>query len=144
METMTAAEYQQKHIARKKPVQHERILQIHAVSYIRSALPHVLIAHCPNGGSRNPREAENLRKMGVLRGFPDLMLFWRTGFGVIEMKSGTGKLSDHQREVLDRIGACGVHTAVCNSLQQVEETLRGWGLTPSRPAPRYIVWSEQV
>ena len=61
--------------------------------------------HCPNGGSRNPAEAQKLKRMGVLPGVSDLHLpVARGGFhGLwVEMKRQKGgKLSKDQKEWLD-------------------------------------------
>jgi len=147
--SMTAEEYralEEKSREKKMVKHHERALQIHVVNYIRSAFPQVrIVAAVPNGGSRNPVEGKNLKAMGVLAGFPDLVLYWIGGHGVIEMKRpGKGKVEPHQRAILDTLTSCGVHTAVCNSLPQVEQTLRNWGLIPTRPAPRYIAGSSTL
>jgi hypothetical protein len=53
----------------------------------------------PNGGSRNVMEAVNLKRAGVRRGVPDMMLSMAMGgfHGLfIEFKSKKGKLSEEQ------------------------------------------------
>lgn len=129
--------------ARKKPIQYERNLQIMAVNYIRGAFPHVLCAHVPNGGSRNVREGANLKRMGVLAGMPDLLIWWPKGMGAIELKADKGKLTEKQEGVLEHLARCNVSTAVCRSVSEVEEAMTAWGLKPLYHAPKFIAWSER-
>lgn len=114
--------------SRKKPIQHERKLQIEAVAAIRRMFPHVICAHIANGGSRNPREGANLKRMGVLAGMPDLALWWDGGHGLIELKAGKGKLSESQSVIMTAFKMHGVRTAVCRSLDEVVQTLHCWGI----------------
>lgn len=114
--------------ARQKPVQHERKLQIEAVNAIRTLYPHTLCYAIPNGGSRNVREAANLKRMGVLAGVPDLAIHWLGGYGVIELKIGKGKLTPPQFAVMAKLKWLGVNVAVCKSLDEVLATIKGWGV----------------
>ena len=55
----------------------------------------------PNGGSRNTREARNLKLQGVMPGVSDLIfLFPGRGYHglCIEMKFGKGKQTQNQKE----------------------------------------------
>ncbi len=57
------------------------------------------IYHCPNGGSRNKAEANNLKRQGVKAGVPDLFLPVGRGgyFGLyIEMKWGKNTPTEEQ------------------------------------------------
>ncbi len=59
--------------------------------------------HTPNGGYRLVQTARRMKKMGVKRGHPDLVLPYRIGDCpglVIEMKSPGGKLTDDQKKWL--------------------------------------------
>ena len=82
-----------------------------------------LLAHIPNGGYRNVREAARLKKMGVLPGVSDYFLpvpmavngampkrsFHRSEYhGLwIELKSAAGRLSLPQKEWLDAMDEQG-------------------------------------
>lgn len=62
------------------------------------------IYHCPNGGSRNKTEANNLKRQGVKAGVPDLFLPVGRGgyFGLyIEMKWGKNQPTKNQIKWLD-------------------------------------------
>ena len=76
-----------------------------------------LIYAIPNGGSRNEIEARNLKRTGVKAGVPDLFLpVARKGkHGLyIEMKRREGgRLSQFQRQWLERLSQQGYETAVC-------------------------------
>lgn len=56
-----------------------------------------VVAHIPNGGSRDAREASNLKIQGVLAGMPDLIIVLPWGeIAWVEMKARDGKVSGNQ------------------------------------------------
>lgn len=93
----------------------------------------------PNGGTRHPREAANLKRQGVVAGVPDLLFFEpKIGkasvkhyttvqdfcFGLaIEMKRKPNKVSPEQREWLTGLEARGWSTAVCYTAEEAWTTL---------------------
>ena len=81
-----------------------------------------LIFAIPNGGSRNQIEARNLKLTGVKAGVPDLFLpVSRKGkHGLfIEMKRKEGgRLSDYQKEWIQRLTEQGYQTAVCKGFEE--------------------------
>lgn len=91
--------------------------------------PKLLIWHCPNGGSRNIREAVNLKKQGVRAGVCDIHVDkacngWH---GLkIELKTPNGKLSPAQAAYLQQVRKEGYFTAVCYSFDEFVQTLRGY------------------
>lgn len=73
------------------------------------------LVHIPNGGTRNIREAVELKAQGVKAGVPDLMLPWpnRSFAGLfIEMKYGRNKTSTEQDEWLAYLSSVGYMTSV--------------------------------
>lgn len=72
----------------------------------------------PNGGSRHPKEAVNLKLQGVKSGVSDLCLAYPVPpyhgfFGELKRLNPTkGKVSVEQQEFLDRMGAVGYATCV--------------------------------
>ena len=75
-----------------------------------------LIYAIPNGGSRDIREAKNLKRQGVKAGVPDLCLPVPKGayHGLyIEMKVGRNKPSAKQKEWLAALGGNGYAVCVC-------------------------------
>lgn len=124
--------------ARRNP---EGQLQRQVVSYLRLILPDPwLVLHVPNGGGRSKAEAGIFKALGVLAGFPDLLIIGPQFVGAIELKAPpaqlkTGgvstvapRLSDAQASVIERLGACGVPTLICRSLHDVTTGLTGLGV----------------
>lgn len=130
----------------------ERDLQIAVVQYFRWALPDVLFFHPANERATSLAYGALLKKMGVLAGVPDLLLFWKrvqmdNNMGVeyeapiraaLELKSSAGNLSVKQREFqLKWLNSGGLY-ALCRTMQEVEQAVKSWGLQPKYPAPRLI------
>ena len=85
-----------------------------------------IIAHVPNGGSRDAREAANLKVQGVLAGFPDLIIMLRMGETIlIEMKARKGGLSLSQLALHPNLTALGHEPIVAFSAEEALAALRG-------------------
>lgn len=86
-----------------------------------------LMFHIPNGGSRNPIEAANLKRQGVKAGVPDVFLpIARHGcHGLfIEMKRAKGGvLSQFQREYIEALMREGYRVAVCHGFEEAKRTI---------------------
>lgn len=79
------------------------------------------IFHIPNGGSRDKREAANLKRQGVKPGVPDLFVpvargGWHGLF--VEMKTAKGRVSPKQREWLELLSAQGYLAKVCRGADE--------------------------
>lgn len=77
--------------------------------------------HIPNGGSRNRLEAKKLKDMGVKPGVADLFLPCPRGcyHGMyIEMKFGSNRHTDRQKEFLADMAAAGYFAATCYSADE--------------------------
>lgn len=77
--------------------------------------------HVPNGGSRNKQEAVKLKQMGVKTGVSDLCLPYPKGIycGLyIEMKYGSNRQQDTQKEFLADMAAAGHFVATCYSAEE--------------------------
>lgn len=80
----------------------------------------------PNGGSRHPAEAANLKRQGVKAGVPDVCLpLARGGYHglYIEMKVGRNKPSEKQKEWLEYLKGAGYATAVCYGFEEAQEVI---------------------
>lgn len=101
----------------------ESSLQIACVNWFRMQYPwpRYLIASAPNGGFRNPREAEILKAEGVWSGMPDLYIpMPRKGFAAlyIEMKAGkAGRVSQAQKETMEFLTQNGSKCIVCRDIE---------------------------
>lgn len=86
-----------------------------------------LMHHIPNGGSRDPREAHNLKRQGVKAGVPDICLpVARGGYHgmYIELKRKKGwRLSGEQIEWVHDLNAEGYKAIVCMGWEQAKETI---------------------
>ncbi len=74
-----------------------------------------------NGGSRNVKEAANLKRSGVKAGYPDLFVAVPSaGFHglFIEYKTKTGTLQANQREWLCRLNDNGYLAVCCKGLDE--------------------------
>lgn len=88
-----------------------------------------LIFHIPNGGTRNKREAANLKKQGVKAGVPDLMLpvARKKHHGLfIEMKFGKNKTTDNQDSWIEALKGQGYLCKVCNGAGEAIETIKSY------------------
>lgn len=99
--------------------------------YEAGRLPGVdLIYAIPNGGSRNKIEAAHLKRQGVKAGVPDLFLpVARQGkHGLyIEMKRREGgRLSDYQRDWIEKLKAQGYAVAVCHGFDEAVEIIENY------------------
>ena len=86
-----------------------------------------LLYHIPNGGSRNPIEAHNLKLQGVKAGVPDICLPIPKGIYsalYVELKRRKGgKVSEAQREWLDALNRAGCKAVVCNGFDEARQTI---------------------
>ena len=111
----------------------EEALQMACVKWFHLQYPNVIIHHSPNGGERAVKTNKNgvkycpeglrFKKMGTVAGFPDLFIarsnhFWNGLF--IEMKdpNGKGKISDEQKEMIERLTMERFKAVICNSLDE--------------------------
>ena len=88
-----------------------------------------LLYHIPNGGSRNKREAANLKRQGVKAGVPDLCLPVARGryHGLyIEMKAGRNKASDNQKQWLSDLNEQGYCAVLCYGWNAASEVITNY------------------
>lgn len=104
-------------------------LQTFAVDLLRlGAAPKVIWFHCPNGEARSPRTGARLKRMGVRPGVPDLCFVLPGGQSAfLELKSGSGHLTQAQRQFRDAAADAGAKYAVANNPDGVTTVLREWG-----------------
>jgi hypothetical protein len=105
---------------------------IHAaiLAYLRRQYPKAVIHHSPNETDvRGPTIARAIAKqkmMGMLVGFPDLMMLREGRFYAFEVKAEGGRVSDAQKAVGEAIIASGGHWAVVRSIDDVREKMEEW------------------
>jgi len=83
----------------------------------------------PNGGTRNAREAVNLKRQGVTPGVPDIMLAIPSHpyHGLfIEFKSENGKLTDSQSKFIDRLTKDGYKCSICRCWTEARKAIQDY------------------
>lgn len=113
----------------RTPLITERFIQRSIIEYARLLLPECIVAHVPNGGSRNVIEAANLKRDGALAGFPDLIILGPNKTTLLcEVKSPIGKVSPLQRDLGMRLTSMGHAWAVVRSIEDFELACKTVGL----------------
>jgi hypothetical protein len=82
----------------------------------------------PAGGFRRPAEAAILKSIGTLAGVPDILAIHRGRVFALEIKTATGRVTDTQRVVHDRMRRAGAEVGVAYGLDEALATLEGWKL----------------
>lgn len=89
-----------------------------------------LLFAIPNGGSRDLREAHNLRMQGVRAGVPDMCLpVPRGGFAAlyIELKRQKGgRVSDEQRGWIEALNRAGNRAIVCRGFDEARTEIENY------------------
>lgn len=116
----------EKQKVRKKPRHLESAIQQNCVRYFRLAYPNYIIIAVPNGGSRNSREAANLKREGVLAGASDLIVIAERAVCFVEMKYGKNKQTDAQIEFQKNVERLGHTYLVCYGLNEFKLKIKRW------------------
>lgn len=101
----------------------ESILQRQCVKWFRLQYPHHLIYANANGGYRSKVEASIMQGEGVTAGIPDLTAVIGSLVVWIEMKTNTGKLSDNQKSIHEKLSTAGHVVHTCKSLDEFIKTI---------------------
>lgn len=90
--------------------------------------------HVPNGATlrgdadQRKRQMANLKRDGLMPGFPDLIVYGKGGkVGHIEVKCEGSYQQPTQKDVQKWMSDWGHRYSVCRSIEDVEETLNCWG-----------------
>lgn len=111
----------------KKTKRPERSLQIEIVKNLRKILPYpeAYLTAFPAGGGGALRGVL-LKHMGLIPGFPDLLLIYRGEAYGMELKAEGGRLEPEQIAAHEALGRAGMDVRVVRSLDDAIETLREW------------------
>jgi hypothetical protein len=113
--------------------QPEAQLQRALVEHLRlRAKPDVLWLHPANGERRDKITGAKLKRMGVLAGAADLLLWHNGNSFALELKGASGRLSEAQLEFMARFNDAGGHTAVAEGIDRAIACLEAWGLLVGR------------
>jgi hypothetical protein len=105
--------------------------QLHATvaEHLRlRAKPDVLWLHPANGEARDAITGAKLKRMGVLPGASDLLIWHRGCSFALELKAAGRRLSEAQLELHARFNNAGGHTAWADSIDGALSVLTAWEL----------------
>lgn len=90
----------------------------------------IIYLHIPNGGVHQATDVQRMRnkRLGVRKGAPDVLLFYRKELYVLELKRPDGRLSKAQDEMLTRFCLQGAYAQVAYGIDQAIDILSAWGL----------------
>lgn len=101
----------------------EQQLQEAIVTYLRLVMPEAIVHHSRNegnrGGARGKIDGARGKRMGVLAGYPDLIVHWHGTTFLIEVKASNGRLSKAQRSVKENLEAQGIPYCLAKSIDDV-------------------------
>jgi hypothetical protein len=97
-----------------------------AWQWVREAYPHLLIFHVPSGEHRNVVTAVKLKRMGVVPGVADFLMFipFRTAIA-IEMKDHGGQQSEAQKKFQKQWETCGFEYELVRTLEEFQQVVQG-------------------
>ncbi len=88
-----------------------------------------LLFAVPNGGTRNPREAMNLKATGTTAGIPDMIFLWDSKAYGFELKTEKGVLSPAQIKIHRIWASNGIPVYIIRTLAEgiliIENILNG-------------------
>lgn len=118
----------------------EQALQMNCVQWFQKTFPDELGFHVPNGGLRHRRVAEQLKRMGVLAGVPDWLMFSMAAKVVaVELKTEDGVQSDEQLDFEVKWRALDLQYYVARSLQDFQEICNMvFGVEAAMPWARWL------
>jgi hypothetical protein len=113
----------------------ERDIHQSIVDWLQVALPDgSVFHHSPNEGRHKVQYRVMQKRLGVRAGWPDIEIFanrtwWREDTGLhwapvfLEIKTPTGRLSENQKRIHDKMNKAGCHVAVVRSIDETCEAL---------------------
>lgn len=118
----------------------EELLHRSVIEWLTWQKPNCLWFHPYNGGYRTKAEAGIGKALGVLGGVADLVFVLPGGrVGFIELKAPRPSkpyLSASQKAFYNDVHKLGAWYAVARSIEEVEGTLRAWGVLPRTAGER--------
>lgn len=129
-ERMTAAELHAAQSWGRRKGQPERVIHEAVLGFLSTAFPDAVIHHSPNEvdirGEEAARTIVKARRMGTVKGWPDIEMICRGAFWTFEVKAPGNQASDDQKACGARIIAAGGRWAVVRSIDDVAECVEEW------------------
>jgi hypothetical protein len=102
-----------------------------AWQWVRKAYPHLLIFHVPSGEHRNVVTAVKLKRMGVVPGVADFLMFIPGTTVAIELKNHGGQQSEAQKKFQEQWIKLGHWYEIARSLEQFQDIVNSYyGVMP--------------
>lgn len=103
----------------------ELLVQVAFRRTMRMIAPSVMLVAVPNAGRRTAWEARQRGKEGLVPGFPDMLAMHEGRTLALEFKSGTGTLSDAQKDCLNKLTRLDFAVGVFRGSASAVEWVRG-------------------
>ena len=114
----------------RKPPGPEELLHRSVIEWLGWVKPDCVYFHPYNGAYMSKATAGKGKALGVLPGVADLVFVLPGGFvGFIELKGPKTPLNLNQKIFLNDVQMLGALYAVARSIEEVEGTLKAWGVT---------------
>ena len=132
MERIKAADLTTLKPAKRARVDREGPVHIACLNWLRGSLPGALVHHSPNEMSITADRISKAiaqsksKKLGMVPGFPDLLVLWQGHAWFIEVKAPGGRLTEKQQAVGLDIAANGHRFGVVWSLEDCQALVREW------------------
>lgn len=101
----------------------EHAVHLHAWQWVQEAYPNLLIFHVPSGEHRNIVTAMKLKRMGVVPGVADFLMFIPGCSIAIELKDESGKQSGSQKIFQKKWETCGNRYRIARSLKEFQDVV---------------------
>jgi hypothetical protein len=108
----------------------ESVTQQHFIQWLKLQYPslYAVTAAFPNQGKRSYANASRMKAEGLKKGMPDVVIFHpeKLYHGMfIEFKSGKGKLSPEQSQMIELLTHRDYYCCVCRNLEEaIQEVMR--------------------
>jgi hypothetical protein len=102
----------------------EKEIHMKAWQWVKTYYPDLLIFHVPSGEPRDVTVAMKLKRMGVVPGVADFLMFIPGHSIAIELKDDGGRQSDPQKLFQKKWEACGFRYKIARSLEEFQGIVR--------------------
>jgi len=106
--------------------QSEDALQQKCIFWFHNEFPDLrgLLFAVPNGGTRNAREGQKLKRTGVVAGVSDLILLYDNYAILLEAKTETGVQSKKQKDWQEKVENQGLDYYLFRSLKEFKSIIK--------------------
>ena len=121
-------------LSKRRRAHPEADFQHTLVAWLEIALPEDAWFTAIDHSRRGIRDGARLKRMGVKKGIPDILIFWHEKCLWIECKADRGYASDDQAEFMARARQAGHQAWIARTLEDAWHLLKDAGI-PRRARP---------